>query len=97
MPGLNIQKVAMHTNAWAVAPVRHYSGSSKFWPMRMHRCDQREYALLCAISEETGLVHPGYLYDGGLTYRLNGIRRAREVKMAERTMAYVYMLFAFLT
>jgi lipopolysaccharide biosynthesis glycosyltransferase len=97
MPGLNLQKVAMHTNAWAVAPVRHYSGSSKFWPMRMHRCDRREYALLCSISKETGLPHPGSFYDGGLSYWLNGIRRARDVSRAERTLAHAYMLFAFLT
>ncbi len=83
-PALNVQKVAMHTAAWAQATVRHYTGRSKFLPLRVHRCDEREYALLCALSQEAGLPHPGSFYDGGLSYRLNGIRRLRDVKKAER-------------
>jgi hypothetical protein len=55
----------------------------------MHRCDEREYALLGAISSEAGLRHPGPFYDGGLSYRINGIRRLRDVKKAERAMERV--------
>jgi lipopolysaccharide biosynthesis glycosyltransferase len=86
---MNVQKVAMHTGAWSRAMVRHYTGRNKFLPLNMHRCDKREYALLCSISREAGLPHPGSFYDGGLSYWLNGLRRFRAAGKAERAIARV--------
>lgn len=88
-PKLNVQKVAMHTRTWAQARLRHYTGPSKFLPLQLHRCDHREYALLCSISRETGLPHPGAFHDGGLSYRLNGIRRWGDIRRAERALAHI--------
>ncbi len=84
----NVQKVALHTRAWSEARVRHYSGRNKFLPLRMHRCDEREYALLSAISREAGLPDPG-LHDRGLSYWLNGIRRQKDVRRLERAIARI--------
>ena len=86
---LNVQKVAMHTQAWSQATVRHYTGRNKFLPLSMHRCDEREYSLLCSISRDAGLAHPGPFYDGGLSYWLNGFRRFRAVRKAERAITGV--------
>lgn len=83
----NTQRATMHTRSWSHATVRHYIGRNKFLPMRLHRCDPREHDLLCSISQETGLPHPGAFYDGGLSYWLNGIRRLRTVRKVERTLA----------
>lgn len=86
---LNVQKVALHTQAWSHAAVRHYTGRTKFLPLGMHRCDPREHALLHAISQETGLPGPGPFYDGGLSYWLNGIRRFRAAGKAEYAIARI--------
>ena len=86
---LNAQKVVMHTPTWSHAIVRHYTGRNKFLPLRPHRCDRREYALLCAISREADLPHPGAFYDGGFSYWLNGLRRRGEARRIERALAPV--------
>ena len=85
----NAQKVAMHARVWSQATIRHYPGRNKFLPLRLHRCDEREYLLLCQISEEAGLAHPGNFYDRGLFYHLNGVRRMRQVNKVERALALI--------
>ena len=86
-PALNVQKIAMHTRMWAEARVRHYAGRKKFLPLRLHLCDAREFALLSAVSREAGLPRPSAFHDGGLSYRLNGIRRRWDIERAERALA----------
>jgi lipopolysaccharide biosynthesis glycosyltransferase len=80
---LNVQKCALQTELWRDALLRHYTGPYKFLPVRPWRCDRREHALLRSISRETGLPAPG-LYDLGLSYSLNGLRRRKAVASYER-------------
>jgi lipopolysaccharide biosynthesis glycosyltransferase len=80
---LNVQKCALQTRLWRGALLRHYTGPYKFLPVRPWRCDRKEHALLGSISRETGLPAPG-LYDLGLSYSLNGLRRRKAVASYER-------------
>ena len=84
---LNVQKCALHTHAWRTATVRHYTGPRKFLPMRARTCDPREHRLLCAISRETGLPAPKGIYDHGLSYLVNQVRRRREIAKYEDALA----------
>ncbi|PBB84944.1 MULTISPECIES: glycosyltransferase [unclassified Mesorhizobium] len=84
---LNVQKCALHTHAWRTATVRHYTGYRKFLPVRARTCDPREYALLRAISRETGLPGPGLLYDHGISYLANKVRRRKEIAKYEIALA----------
>jgi hypothetical protein len=74
---LNVQQGALHTRAWKHAIVRHYNGKNKFLNWRPWTCDQRQHALVQAIGRETGLPGPYGVYDLGLSYWLNGIRRRK--------------------
>jgi hypothetical protein len=80
---LNVQKCALQTRLWQDAVLRHYTGPYKFLPVRPWRCDRKEHALLGSISRETGLPAPG-LYDLGLSYSLNRLRRHKTVASYER-------------
>ena len=83
----NVQKCAMHTRAWSTATLRHYTGRRKFLPIRRRTCDPREYALLRAINRETGLPLAHGPYDFGLSYSLNFMRRAHQVRKYEKAIA----------
>jgi lipopolysaccharide biosynthesis glycosyltransferase len=72
---LNMQQGALHTRDWATAIIRHYSGPRKFLNWRPWTCDPRQHRLLHAISRETGLRPPSGIYDFGVSYQLNGVRR----------------------
>jgi lipopolysaccharide biosynthesis glycosyltransferase len=76
---LNMQQGALHTHEWGTAILRHYNGKHKFLDWRPWTCDTLQHRLLLAISRETGLRPPSGVYDCGLSYRLNGIRR-RKIK-----------------
>ncbi|PZV35751.1 glycosyltransferase family 8 protein [Mesorhizobium kowhaii] len=84
---LNVQKCALHTHAWRTATVRHYTGPRKFLPVRARTCDPREHALLRAISRETGLPGPGWVYDHGISYLVNKVRRRKEIAVYEHALA----------
>ncbi|MDN5929127.1 MAG: hypothetical protein L0I29_18845 [Hyphomicrobiales bacterium] len=85
---LNVQKCALQTKLWRGAVLRHYTGPWKFLPVRPWRCDRKEYALLRSISGETGLPAPG-LYDFGISYFLNRLRRHKAVAAYEQAFATV--------
>lgn len=85
----NVQKSALHTRAWSTALVRHYTGRVKFMPVRPWRCDHREYALLRRISAETGLALPSGIFDYGLAYFLNALRRHRTVARYETAIGQI--------
>lgn len=85
----NTQKSALHTSAWETASIRHYTGPRKFLPIRAWACDRREHALLWAISHEYDLPAPTGLYDFGLSYALNKIRRRKTVAQYERIIASI--------
>jgi lipopolysaccharide biosynthesis glycosyltransferase len=72
---LNMQQGALHTRDWATAIIRHYSGPRKFLNWRPWTCDPRQHRLLRAISREVGLRPPSGVYDFGVSYQLNGVRR----------------------
>lgn len=85
---MNVQKIAMHTDTWRDAKVRHYTGKKKFIPVRNHTCDRKEFALLRALSRESGLPLPQRLYwDGGVTNWLNRVRRYQDVARAQETLS----------
>jgi lipopolysaccharide biosynthesis glycosyltransferase len=75
----NVQKSALQTRAWSTALIRHYTGKAKFMRVVPWRCDYREYKLLKRICTETGLKCPPGIYDCGLSYALNTVRRFRSV------------------
>lgn len=75
----NVQKSALQTRAWSTALIRHYTGKAKFMTVVPWRCDYREYLLLKWICAETGLKFPAGVYDYGLSYALNTMRRWRSV------------------
>jgi lipopolysaccharide biosynthesis glycosyltransferase len=75
----NVQKSALQTRAWSTALIRHYTGKAKFMKVVPWRCDYREYKLLKRICAETGLEFPPGVYDYGLSYALNAMRRYRSV------------------
>jgi lipopolysaccharide biosynthesis glycosyltransferase len=75
----NVQKSAFQTRAWSTALVRHYTGKAKFMRVLPWRCDSREYRLLKRICAETGLKLPPGIFDFGLSYALNTLRRRRTV------------------
>jgi lipopolysaccharide biosynthesis glycosyltransferase len=85
----NVQKSALHTQAWEHAIVRHYTGPRKFLPVRAWTCDRREYALLKSISAQFGLPAPEGIYDGGVSYRLNKIRRRKAVAAYEQAISAI--------
>jgi lipopolysaccharide biosynthesis glycosyltransferase len=83
----NVQKSALHTHAWKDALIRHYTGRTKFLPVQLRVCDPREYALLCAISNEFDLPAPNGPYDFGVFYQLNRIRRYQTITKYNRAIA----------
>jgi len=82
----NLQATALHTQAWATAMNRHYTGARKFLAWRPWTCDQRQHELLHAISRESGLPRARGIYDFGLSYRLNAMRRAKRVAQLEQAI-----------
>jgi lipopolysaccharide biosynthesis glycosyltransferase len=82
----NLQATAVHTQAWAKATIRHYTGPRKFLAWRPWTCDRLQYALLRTISHETGLPRVRGIYDFGLSYQLNAMRRAKRVAQLEHTI-----------
>jgi hypothetical protein len=70
-----------------MANIRHYCGPIKFLIWRPWTCDRRQHALLRAISQEAGLPrYPRGIYDFGLSYRLNALRRAKRVSQLENAI-----------
>jgi len=82
----NVQKSAMHTSVWATATIRHYTGRRKFLPIRRRTCDPREHALLQTLSREAGLPEWNGLYDFGVSYWLNKVRRLGYVSKIEHAL-----------
>jgi lipopolysaccharide biosynthesis glycosyltransferase len=76
----NVQKSALHMRIWENALIRHYTGPAKFLPIRARTCDLQEYSLLKAISLETKIPLLSNLYDYGISYQLNKIRRREEIR-----------------
>ena len=85
----NVQKSALHTSAWTNATLRHYTGRKKFLPMRMWRCDQREHALLCLLNRKLALGSALGLYDGGISYAFNKVRRRKFVAKCKRAISLI--------
>jgi Glycosyl transferase family 8 len=84
---MNVQKIAIHTKAWRDAKIRHYTGSKKFIPIRNRTCDRREFALLRALSRESGLQLPQpHFWDGGVMNWINSLRRYPEIARATATI-----------
>jgi lipopolysaccharide biosynthesis glycosyltransferase len=83
----NVQKSAMHTSVWATATIRHYTGQRKFLPLRRRTCDPREHALLQTLSREAGLPEWNGLYDFGVSYWLNKMRRSGYATKIERAIS----------
>lgn len=85
---LNAQRCALHTTLWADATMRHYTtGRHKFLPILRRRCDPKEYRLLKELAPVCGLPTGLGFYDGGLSYRLNRLRRYRAVKVFDKLAA----------
>jgi len=84
---LNVQQGALHTHDWETAIVRHYNGKHKFLKRRPWTCDPRQYETVRAISRDAGLPSPLNMYDFGLSYWLNGIRRRNSTAAVERAIA----------
>jgi lipopolysaccharide biosynthesis glycosyltransferase len=84
---VNVQQGALHTHDWATATMRHYNGKRKFLSWRPWACDPRQQKTLQAISRDTGLAPPSGMYDFGLSYWLNGIRRRNSTAVFERAIA----------
>jgi lipopolysaccharide biosynthesis glycosyltransferase len=82
----NVQKSALHTSVWATATIRHYTGRRKFLPIRRRTCDPREHALLQTLSREAGLAEWNNLYDFGVSYWLNKLRRSGYATKIERAI-----------
>ncbi len=82
----NVQKSAIHTKVWATAAIRHYTGRRKFLPIRRRTCDPREHALLQTLSREAGLPAWNGLYDFGVSYWLNKMRRSDYATKIERAI-----------
>src|ERR1700691_2203111 len=82
----NLQATALHTQAWAEAKIRHYVGPRKFLAWRPWTCDRRQHALVRKISREAGLPRARGIYDFGLSYQLNAMRRAKRVAQLEHVI-----------
>jgi lipopolysaccharide biosynthesis glycosyltransferase len=89
----NVQKSALQTRAWSTALIRHYTGKAKFMRVVPWRCDYREYKLLERICAETGLEFPPGIFDYGISYALNTLRRYRTVVQYNKTIANIEASF----
>jgi lipopolysaccharide biosynthesis glycosyltransferase len=82
----NMQQGALHTKAWETATIRHYNGRDKFLKWRPWTCDPLQHKLLQSICRDAGLPRPSGIYDFGVSYRLNGIRRRRTIARFEQAI-----------
>jgi lipopolysaccharide biosynthesis glycosyltransferase len=82
---LNMQACAMFCERWADAPIRHYVGARKFFPVRSGRNDARD---LAAINDARALLElePVGLPSPEISYRINKARHAAWSKKVSAVM-----------
>jgi|WetSurMetagenome_2_1015567.scaffolds.fasta_scaffold16415_2 lipopolysaccharide biosynthesis glycosyltransferase len=89
----NFQAFGIFSDEWRLAKVRHYVGRQKFVPVRWHRNDDRDVALINRIRRMLG--HAPFANPfGGIVRRLNTIRKAEFTRKATASMRRIDDLLA---
>ncbi len=89
----NFQAFGIYLDGWKQAKVRHYVGKQKFLPIRWHRNDDRDVALINEIHRKFGkktLFNPL----GGILRGLNMIRKIKLTRLADASIRKIDDLLA---